>query len=246
TRRREAEQTLRAVGSNPWGVKVLFGLAVLALVAAVAIVLATRKRPATQLVSVKDATTERAERTLAEAKELLVRGDVPGAHRKAAELPVGSNARASADFRAIQAAYADHLFRLAEASGDRAEKRTLYDEIARSPTIDPDRRRRAADRLSALGSDAVSISDLPEYPAPAPSSSASSPRKSASSSSSAAPSSSRPPRSEEPKSKDTGEGAGDTQRRRAGDPNEEPEPVREKRPARDSTTVVRENPFDSP
>src|SRR5690606_34881112 len=159
TRRREAEQTLRALQSNPIGVKVLFGLAVLALVAAVAVVLATRKRPATQLVSVKDATAEHAERILSEAKALLVRGDVRGAHRKAAELPVGSNARMSPDFRAIQAAYADHLFELAETSTDRAEKRTLYDEIARSPAIDSERRRRAADRLSALGSDAVSISD---------------------------------------------------------------------------------------
>src|SRR5690606_36110189 len=88
TRRREAEQTLRALQSNPIGVKVLFGLAVLALVAAVAVVLAPRKRPATQLVSVKDATAEHAERILSEAKALLVRGDVRGAHRKAAELPV--------------------------------------------------------------------------------------------------------------------------------------------------------------
>ncbi|MFO7180012.1 MAG: FHA domain-containing protein [Pseudomonadota bacterium] len=250
TRRREAEQTLRALQSNPIGVKVLFGLAVLALVAAVAVVLATRKRPATQLVSVKDATAEHAERILSEAKALLVRGDVRGAHRKAAELPVGSNARMSPDFRAIQAAYADHLFELAETSTDRAEKRTLYDEIARSPAIDSERRRRAADRLSALGSDAVSISDLPEYPARAPASSASAARRPAASSSAAEPTrpakSSSEEREEKRKEKEASTEADETPRRRSTEPKDEPEPIREKRPAREPTTLVRENPFDSP
>ena len=56
-------------------------------------------------------------------------------------------ARSSAEFRSIQAAYADTLFTEAEKTDDISDKRNLYDQIAKSPTIDSERRSRALKRL---------------------------------------------------------------------------------------------------
>ena len=100
-------------------------------------------------------------RTLSEAKGLLARGDAQGAMEKADEVPASSNLRNSADFKLIQSAWADDLFGKAAASGDPAEKRTLLDKIARSASLDPARRKRAASELDAMRQAAVNVADLP-------------------------------------------------------------------------------------
>jgi hypothetical protein len=113
------------------------------------------------MVSMKDAATARAEQTLGAAKQLLASGDPRGAYAKSSEVPQGSAVRDTSDFRQIQAAYADYLFAQADQASDAADKRALYDQIARAPTIDRGRRNRAAERLAALSSQAVDVKDLP-------------------------------------------------------------------------------------
>jgi pSer/pThr/pTyr-binding forkhead associated (FHA) protein len=100
-------------------------------------------------------------RVLSEAKGLLARGDAQGAMEKAERLPASSNLRTSPDFKLIQSAWADDLFGKAQASGDPAEKRALLDKIARSTTLDPVRRKRAASELDAMRQAAVNVADLP-------------------------------------------------------------------------------------
>ncbi|HYO98445.1 MAG TPA: hypothetical protein VER33_28270, partial [Polyangiaceae bacterium] len=47
------------------------------------------------------------------------------------------------------------------------EKRALYDQIARTPSVDTVRRRVALDELSALTAAAVNVADLPRMKEPA-------------------------------------------------------------------------------
>jgi len=100
-------------------------------------------------------------RLLSDAKGLLARGDAQGAMEKAEQIPPASNLRNSSDFKLIQSAWADDLFGKAAASGDASEKRSLLDKIARSATLDPARRKRAASELDAMRQAAVNVADLP-------------------------------------------------------------------------------------
>lgn len=100
-------------------------------------------------------------RTLAEAKGFLARGDAQSAMERAEHLPSASNLRNSADFKLIQSAWADDLFGKAAASNDPQEKRSLLDRIARSTSLDPIRRKRAASELDAMQKAAVDVTDLP-------------------------------------------------------------------------------------
>ena len=222
-RRREAEESLLPISSTSLAIKISVGVALLAVVAVLIGVSLTR-RSTNELISTPDDVVETSARTLAEARQLLKQGDVRGAQQKAGEIPLGSAARSSPDFRAIQAAYADHLFDLADKATHPADKRAFYDEIARTPSIDSARRQRANDRLNALGAEAVDIADLPRavVRAPSPSSSATqAPRKPA-----PAPDFREPdePRPSKPA---------------AAPPAEKPK-------SSEPTTLVRENPFDEP
>jgi hypothetical protein len=80
---------------------------------------------------------------------------------RAERLPQNSNLRNSSDFRLIQSAWADDLFGKAAASADATEKRSLLDRIARSATLDPVRRKRAASELDSMQKAAVDVTDLP-------------------------------------------------------------------------------------
>jgi hypothetical protein len=81
--------------------------------------------------------------------------------QRASTIPEGSNLRESADFKAIQDAWADALFDKALATQDSFEKRSVLDRIARAPAVDPARRKRAADELEAMQRPQVDIADLP-------------------------------------------------------------------------------------
>jgi pSer/pThr/pTyr-binding forkhead associated (FHA) protein len=228
-RRREAEEALLpALSATSLGVKIAIGAACLALVAVLVAALVSR-RPANELISAPDGTAEKSARTLAEARQLLRQGDVRGAQQKAAELPLGSPARSSQEFRAIQAAYADHLFALADKASHPADKRALYDEIARTTSIDSLRRQRANDRLNALGAaEAVNIADLPKSIVRPP-----------------VPSASQSARKQPGAAPDFSEPGGDERPRQSTPTRAEKPAAREKAPA-EPTTLVRENPFDVP
>lgn len=105
------------------------------------------------------------ERLLEDAKEMAARGNVVLAHRKLEEVPPDSPLRDTEDFRAIQQLWADEIFKVASDSPDAAERRSLLDKVAKTPGVDAERRRRAADELSRLAQleqvQGVDVADLP-------------------------------------------------------------------------------------
>jgi pSer/pThr/pTyr-binding forkhead associated (FHA) protein len=226
-RRREAEDALPSLASSSTAVKISIGVAGAVLIALLISALVSR-RPANELVSAPDGNAQRSARTLSEARQLLRQGDIRAAQQKASELPPGAVARSSQEFRAIQAAYADHLFELADKASHPADKRALYDEIARTASIDSVRRQRANDRLNALGTaEAVDIADLPKATArpPVPSASQGARKLPAT-----------PPDFSEP---------GEEPRPKAS-PTKQEKPAAREKPATDPATLVRDNPFDAP
>jgi pSer/pThr/pTyr-binding forkhead associated (FHA) protein len=175
-------------------------------------------------------------RLLSDAKGLLARGDAQGAMEKADQIPSSSNLRNSADFKLIQAAWADDLFGKAAASGDAAEKRSLLDKIARSATLDPVRRKRAANELDAMRQAAVNVADLPSEQG-----------ISVEPSDSAAPA--------EPETPDAdSKAAGSSKKTAALAATKPPAPTAAKsaaapkstKPSPGGATLVRQNPFDDP
>jgi pSer/pThr/pTyr-binding forkhead associated (FHA) protein len=135
---------------------------VLALAAGAAVLVMVLRTPVPAPAPiVKSEGTDPVGQLLKEAKALLGKGDIDGAMQRASGIPESSNLRASSDFRAIQDAWADALFEKAEKSQDATEKRALLDRIAATPSVDPSRRKRAADEVEALQRAAVNIADLP-------------------------------------------------------------------------------------
>ncbi len=100
---------------------------------------------------------------LQDAKAMLARADVDGAHRRIQGLPLSSNLRADTAFRNIEARWADAMLERAERATTAEESRLLLDRVARATTVDDIRRRRASDKLVALApAGAVEVGDLPK------------------------------------------------------------------------------------
>jgi pSer/pThr/pTyr-binding forkhead associated (FHA) protein len=150
----------RGTGLLPY---VVFG-AVIA-VAAVGVWAFTRPKPEpVVIIPVGNVPTQNdpAQQSLDEAKRLCDQGDCDTAHEKVInEIPPGSPLRDSTDFKNIQVHWADALLQRAEAETDVAKKRALLGEVAGDPTVDPVRRKRAADRLQFLDQAAPTPSQLP-------------------------------------------------------------------------------------
>jgi pSer/pThr/pTyr-binding forkhead associated (FHA) protein len=143
----------------PFWLKLAVVLALAAGAAVLVMVLRTPAAPPAPLAQAEG--TDPIGQLLKEATTLLAKGDVERAMQRASGIPESSNLRASADFRAIQDAWADSLFDKASRATDPSEKRALLDRIATTPSVDPARRKRAADELEALSRAAVDIADLP-------------------------------------------------------------------------------------
>ena len=146
-------------------------LALFAAIAAVGVVVVLALRssgPAPEPLAENRAGDQLAE-TLRDAKSLLDRGDAEAAAVKVSAIPEGSNLRESPDFKAIQDGWADALFKKAAATEDASEKRGILDRIARSPTVEPTRRKRAAAELDEMQKSAVDVADLPNDVSDAPS-----------------------------------------------------------------------------
>jgi hypothetical protein len=138
---------------------------VVAVLLLVGVAIGTRgSTPEPEAASSVEPPVDSAARTLAEAKALLEKGDIDGALKKAAEIPESSNARQTADYRQIQAAWADALFAKAEATNDPAEKRAYLDQVSRATNVDSVRRKRAAAALVAVGGESVDVNELPSAP----------------------------------------------------------------------------------
>jgi pSer/pThr/pTyr-binding forkhead associated (FHA) protein len=108
---------------------------------------------------------DRAARILALAVSQLEQGQVAAAHGTASQLPADSNARQSGGFRRIEAAWADMMFERAAAHEDRAQARELLDRIAKTPSVDTVRRRRAADQVARLDAKGLDVTELPRQSA---------------------------------------------------------------------------------
>jgi ABC transport system ATP-binding/permease protein len=145
--------------SGSGGVK--FALAAVVLAGAIVVGLAMRGEEAPPAALPQATVVDKVAQTLKDARALLAQGDTEGAMQKASTIPEGSNLRESADFKAIQDAWADALFDKALATQDSSEKRAVLDRIARAPAVDPARRKRAADELEAMQRPQVNIADLP-------------------------------------------------------------------------------------
>jgi pSer/pThr/pTyr-binding forkhead associated (FHA) protein len=145
--------------SGSGGVK--FAVAAVVLAGAIVVGLAMRGQEAPPAPLPQATVVDKVAQTLKDARTLLAQGDTEGAMQKASTIPEGSNLRESADFKAIQDAWADALFDKALATQDSSEKRGVLDRIARAPAVDPARRKRAADELEAMQRPQVDIADLP-------------------------------------------------------------------------------------
>jgi pSer/pThr/pTyr-binding forkhead associated (FHA) protein len=151
------------VSTPPRGMSSGIKFAIAAMVLAVAIViglaLKTPEAPPPPLA--QNSEGDRLAQALKDARALLAKGDTEGAMQKVSIIPEGSNLRESADFKAVEDAWADALFNKALATQDASEKRGVLDRIARAPAVDPARRKRAADELDAMQRPAVNVADLP-------------------------------------------------------------------------------------
>jgi pSer/pThr/pTyr-binding forkhead associated (FHA) protein len=87
---------------------------------------------------------------LEEANKLLDSGDVEGAHKKVLEIPESSGARDDERFKRVEGGWADALFGQVEKATDPAEKKRLLNIIATTPSVDAERRKKAADMISAI------------------------------------------------------------------------------------------------
>lgn len=149
--------------AGPSGMSTTVKVAIGLLVAAVAVVLglALRGSEAPTAPIALPGPGDRLAQIMKDGRALLAKGDWEGAMQKVSAIPEGSNLRQSQDFKAIQDAWADALFDKAVATQDVAEKRATLDRIASSPSVDPARRKRAADEIEAMQRPAVNVADLP-------------------------------------------------------------------------------------
>ncbi|MEO7110211.1 MAG: FHA domain-containing protein [Polyangiaceae bacterium] len=94
-----------------------------------------------------DATTA----VLASAKALCAQGNCEAAHDKLLlGIPDGSPARDTADFKAIEASWADMMLDRENNEPDPMRKQSILKMVSATPTVDAGRRKIADDRLAAL------------------------------------------------------------------------------------------------
>ncbi len=116
----------------------------------------------TQHDDARGAQSNEAARALETAKVYFSKGDLDAAFAALQHIKPESNLRESGSFRRIAASWADHQLEQAEDSSDIDLQRRLLDAVARSETVDSNRRRRAADLLAQLNATGLNPSDLPE------------------------------------------------------------------------------------
>jgi hypothetical protein len=109
------------------------------------------------------ATSEDA-RKLEEAKKLLDAGDVEGAHKKVLEIPENSAAREDEIAKQVEGKWADAIFEKVQSLSDPVEKKKLLSQIMATPSVDAERRKKAATM-----SDEIQIPEpTPRVPGPGP------------------------------------------------------------------------------
>lgn len=87
---------------------------------------------------------------LKEATVLMDSGNLEGAHQKVLEIPENSSARDDEAFLKVEGKWADSIFEKVAKSTDNAEKKALLNLIISTPSVDAERRKKAADQSSAI------------------------------------------------------------------------------------------------
>lgn len=136
-----------------------------ALIALVVVLLRPSAPPASvQLPSAADASPQKGQgetpSRLTPALELLKNGDVERAHQAALGLPDSSAERASAEFSAIEAAWAKSTIARAEAEADASTKQQLLDLVSKTETVPSELRQAAIDVMNRTADDATSLDEI--------------------------------------------------------------------------------------
>lgn len=98
---------------------------------------------------------------LDEAKKLCGQGSCDAAHEKLKTIAENSPLRTSQDFKDVEAKWADSLLSAAETEPDLTKRRQMLTAVSQALTVDPARRKAAADRLDQLDTLATNPRELP-------------------------------------------------------------------------------------
>jgi ABC transport system ATP-binding/permease protein len=93
-----------------------------------------------------------AKKQLDEAREKLSAKEYEAAHKKILDIPENSPIHEDPAFKEIEAAWADWMFQRVDMVADTAEKKKLLKEINTTPSVDADRRKKAADMVTEIES----------------------------------------------------------------------------------------------
>lgn len=142
---RVANAALRQ-GTNPKAIWFLV-FAVMALLAVGAFVLL--RQPPEVVQPLPPGPQDQEAGALAEAKKLCASADCEKAYERLQQgIAITSPLRDSDDFKMIVGAWADHRMERAQNEVDAAKRKALLEPVARSASVDPNRRRNASDRLA--------------------------------------------------------------------------------------------------
>ncbi|APR82313.1 Hypothetical protein A7982_07662 [Minicystis rosea] len=121
----------------------------LALIVGVVIAV-TQSGPPAVTVQTKHIVNKENAKQLAEAVKLLEGKDVDGAHKKLLEIPEDVRPTDDADFKKVEAAWADMKFEAVNAASDSKAKKAILKEIASTDTVDAKQRTKAAEMIREI------------------------------------------------------------------------------------------------
>src|SRR6185312_8983706 len=87
---------------------------------------------------------------LKQALEKLAAKDIAGAHLKVQEIPESSTVRDDPAVKEVEGAWADTMFAKVEQAPDSASKKALLHTVSATPTVDAERRKKAADLVREI------------------------------------------------------------------------------------------------
>ena len=87
---------------------------------------------------------------LKKALELLAAKDIEGAHLKIQEIPESSTVRDDPAVKDVEGAWADGMFARVEQAPDSAAKKVILHAVSATPTVDAERRKKAADLVREI------------------------------------------------------------------------------------------------
>lgn len=106
-------------------------------------------------------TTAEGAELLAQAKAKLAAKDIEGAHQKIQEIPETSTVRDDPAVKDVEGAWADSMFAKVEQAPDSAAKKVLLHAVSATPTVDAERRKKAADLVREI--EAKEPAPVPTY-----------------------------------------------------------------------------------